>query len=145
MKKILIAIGFIVCITHTAQSAPPADGNEAIIRKILSEQTSAWNRGDLVSFMKDYWKNDSLMFIGKSGVTYGWTNTLNNYKKSYPDTATMGKLTFSLIQVKRLSGHYYHVTGKWHLKRSGGDLEGHYTLVFRKIKRHWYIVSDHSS
>ena len=95
--------------------------------------------------MKGYWENDSLMFIGKSGVTYGYKNTLENYKKNYPDTAAMGKLTFTLIQVKRLSPEYYHVTGKWHLKRTIGDIGGHYTLLFRKIKGQWVIISDHSS
>jgi hypothetical protein len=95
--------------------------------------------------MKGYWESDSLMFIGKSGVTYGWQNTLNNYKKGYPDTATMGKLNFTIIKVKRLSGEYYQVVGKWHLKRSIGDLSGHYTLLFQKIKGDWVIVTDHSS
>jgi hypothetical protein len=95
--------------------------------------------------MNGYWQNDSLMFIGKSGVTYGWNNTLKNYKKGYPDTAAMGKLTFTLIQIKKLSKEYYHVTGKWFLKRSIGDIGGHYTLLFRKIKGRWVIISDHSS
>lgn len=119
--------------------------DEMAIRKIMNDQTIAWNRGDKEGFMKGYWENDSLMFIGKSGVTYGWQNTLNNYKKGYPDTAAMGKLSFNIIAVKKLSDQYYHVTGKWNLKRSIGDLTGHYTLLFRKIKGKWVIVSDHSS
>ena len=36
--------------------------------------------------MKGYWNNDSLMFIGRNGVTYGYQNTLMNYKKNYPNT-----------------------------------------------------------
>lgn len=119
--------------------------SEKTIRTILAEQTAAWNRGDVTQFMNGYWENDSLMFIGKSGVTYGWTNTLNNYKKGYPDTAAMGQLTFNLIQVKKLSNKYYHITGKWFLKRSIGDVGGHYTLLFKKIKGRWLIISDHSS
>ena len=119
--------------------------SETAIRNILQEQTAAWNRGDIDNFMNGYWENDSLMFIGKSGVTYGWSNTLNNYKKGYPDTAAMGKLIFTLIQVKKLSKQYYHITGKWFLKRSIGDVGGHYTLLFRKINGRWVIVSDHSS
>ena len=111
----------------------------------MENQNAAWNRGDIDGFMKGYWENDSLMFIGKSGVTYGWTNTLKNYKKGYPDTAAMGKLTFTLIQVKKISKEYYHITGKWFLKRSIGDIGGHYTLLFRKINSRWVIISDHSS
>jgi hypothetical protein len=70
---------------------------------------------------------------------------LNNYKKGYPDTAAMGKLEFNIISVQKLSGSYYTVVGRWFLKRSIGDVGGHYTLLFRKIKGQWVIVQDHSS
>lgn len=139
--RILISILLIgLSIQLSAQSK-----DETVIKNILATQTAAWNRGDIEQFMNGYWENDSLMFIGKSGVTYGWINTLNNYKKGYPDTAAMGQLTFNLIQVKKLSKKYYHVTGKWFLKRSIGDVGGHYTLLFQKINGRWVIISDHSS
>ena len=133
---------FFLLLTRLCQAQ--ADG-ETAIRELLSEQTKAWNRGDIDGFMKTYWKSDSLMFIGKSGVTYGWNNTLNNYKKNYPDTTAMGKLSFDIISVKPLSAKYYQVVGKWHLKRTIGDLSGHYTLILEKIDGKWVIVSDHSS
>jgi hypothetical protein len=85
------------------------------------------------------------MFIGKNGITYGYQNTLNNYKKNYSDTAKMGKLKFDILEVKRISGDAYFVVGKWYLKRLIGDVGGHYTLLFRKFKGKWCIVSDHSS
>lgn len=140
MKKLaclpLLFISFIVF----CQSKGERD-----IRKVLSEQTAAWNRGDIEGFMKGYWKNDSLMFIGKSGVNRGWQKTLENYKKSYPDPAAMGKLSFDIILVKQLSKKYYYVVGKWMLKRSIGDLSGHYNLLFEKINGEWVIIADHSS
>jgi hypothetical protein len=95
--------------------------------------------------MNSYWESDSLMFLGKSGVTYGWANTLKNYRKGYPDTAVMGKLSFDYIKIKRLSKKYYFVVGKWHLKRSIGDIDGYYNLLFEKINGRWAIVVDHSS
>lgn len=140
MKKLFIVFLLLLSVQLFAQSK-----NELAIRNLLAEQTAAWNRGDITSFMNGYWENDSLMFIGKSGVTYGWTNTLNNYKKGYPDTTAMGKLSFNIISVKRLSKKYYHVVGKWSLKRSIGDLSGHYTLLFEKINDRWVIIADHSS
>ncbi len=140
MKKLFFAFLLFSTTCLFAQSA-----DETAIRQLLAKQSAAWNQGDLDNFMKGYWENDSLMFIGKSGVTYGWTNTLNNYKKGYPDTAAMGQLTFNLLHLKKLSGEYYHVTGKWFLARSIGDVGGHFTLVFRKIKGRWVIISDHSS
>ncbi|THU36833.1 nuclear transport factor 2 family protein [Niastella caeni] len=128
-------------IQHTwAQSA-----DEQAIRKILSDQTIAWNNGNIEEFMKGYWNNDSLMFIGKSGVTYGYQNTLMNYKKNYGNADAMGTLSFDLVKVQRLSPEYYFIVGKWHLKRKIGDVGGHYNLIFRKINDTWVIVADHSS
>ena len=121
------------------------DRNARAILDLLDTQTAAWNKGDLQGFMKGYWENDSLRFIGKSGITYGWSNTLANYKRGYPDTAAMGKLNFTILVVKKLSPRYYEVVGKWYLKRSIGDASGHYTLLLRKIKGSWVIISDHSS
>jgi ketosteroid isomerase-like protein len=140
MKRILLIAILFVAGKLFAQSK-----DEAAVRNVLATQNAAWNRGDVDAFMVGYWHHDSLMFIGKSGATYGWQNTLNNYKKNYPDTAAMGNLTFNLISVKRLSKKYYRVVGKWHLKRTIGDVGGHFTLLFEKIKREWVIVEDHSS
>ena len=81
MKTILLSLITLLTIQSFAQPK-----NELAIRNILATQTAAWNRGEIDNFMNGYWENDSLMFIGKSGVTYGWTNTINNYKKGYPDT-----------------------------------------------------------
>jgi ketosteroid isomerase-like protein len=119
--------------------------DEMAIRNILKVQTAAWNNGNIETFMKGYWQNDSLMFIGKSGVTYGWQKTRNNYKKNYPDTTSMGKLDFVILEVKKLSVVHFFVVGKWHLARSIGDLSGHFTLLFKKINGNWFIVADHSS
>jgi ketosteroid isomerase-like protein len=141
MKHIL-ALAFIVCTTTHSFAQ---DKNEVAIRTILNTQEAAWNRGDLDQFMVGYWDNDSLVFIGKSGPTYGYRPTLQNYKKGYPDTAHMGKFTSTIISIKKLSAEYYFVTGKWYLQRTIGDASGVYTLLFRKINGQWVIVVDHSS
>jgi ketosteroid isomerase-like protein len=140
MKRFMFAAFILLSISAFSQ-----DRNETAIRKLMDEQSAAWNKGDIEGFMHGYWESDSLMFIGKSGVTYGWNNTLKNYKKGYPDVTAMGTLQFTLIKVQRLSGRYYHVTGKWYLKRTIGDLSGHYTLLFHKLHKRWVIISDHSS
>jgi len=121
------------------------DRDQKEILEILNDQTISWNKGDLNSFMKDYWNNDSLMFVGKGGVTYGYQNTLTHYKETYNNADKMGKLFFDILKVKKLSGDYYFVLGKWFLKRNSGDVGGHYTLLFRKINGKWLIVCDHSS
>ena len=142
MKKVIYLVAMTFVLTSTAFSQKK---DEQTIRTLIEEQRQAWNTGDKEKFMQTYWQNDSLMFIGKSGVTYGWQKTLDNYKKGYPDTAAMGKLDFDLLEIKRLSVMYFFVVGKWHLTRSIGDVGGHFTLLFKKIKTKWVIVADHSS
>jgi ketosteroid isomerase-like protein len=141
MQKILLT--GITCALSVMVMAQSAD--EKTIRNLLHQQTLAWNNGHLEEFMKGYWNNDSLMFIGKSGITYGYQNTLDNYKKGYANADQMGTLKFDLIKVQRLSPEYYFVVGKWHLTRKAGDVGGHYNLLFRKIQGKWVIVADHSS
>ena len=140
MRSVFVALLIIISFSVFSQTK-----DESEVRNLLAKQNAAWNRGDIDAFMVGYWENDSLMFIGKSGVTYGYKNTLANYKKNYPDTTVMGKLTFTLIQVKQLSPEYFHVTGKYYLTRTIGDASGHFTLMFRKINGKWVVISDHSS
>jgi hypothetical protein len=140
MKPIFLALLTIMSLSVFSQTK-----DETEVRNVLAKQNAAWNRGDVDAFMVGYWENDSLMFIGKSGITYGYKNTLANYKRNYPDTTAMGKLTFTLIRVKQLSREYFHVTGKYYLTRTIGDASGHFTLMFRKINGKWVIISDHSS
>ena len=137
--KILIGLLLLTSISFSQQKT------ERKLRKVLEVQQKSWNNGDIEGFMTTYWNNDSLMFIGKTGVTYGWQHTLNNYKKGYPDKAAMGTLDFNLISIKKVSRKYYSIIGKWHLTREAGDLQGHFTLLLKKIHRHWFIIQDHSS
>jgi hypothetical protein len=137
---ILLAASVVFLCSAFAQSK-----DEQAIKNSLDQQTMAWNGGDIAKFMETYWHSDSLMFIGRSGITYGWQKTLDNYKKNYPDAAAMGKLDFTILHIKRLSVLYYSVVGKWHLARTIGDLNGYFTLLFKKIKNNWVIISDHSS
>jgi len=140
MRFILSLILLIGPVTAIRAQQP-----ERAIKYLMQQQTESWNKGDLEGFMQTYWKSDSLVFIGKHGPTYGWQKTLDRYKQSYPDTASMGKLDFNLLELRPLSPQLYFVVGKWHLKRSVGDLEGHFSLLIRKVGKTWKIIADHSS
>ena len=118
---------------------------EKEILKVLHTQQEAWNKGNLETFMSGYWKNDALLFVGSSGPTYGWQKTLDNYKKTYPNKEKMGILEFSDISVKPLGKDYAFVFGKWKLIRENDSPNGVYTLIFKKFKDGWKIISDHSS
>jgi ketosteroid isomerase-like protein len=150
MKKgMFFALLLFVLSAHAqsgpAPAAPTQSKDEAAIRQLMADQTTAWNRGSLDDFMKGYWNNDSLVFISKNGPTYGYKTTLANYKKNYDSPDKMGQLTFTLLKIDKLSPDYCFVIGKFALKRKAGDLGGTYTLLFRKINGHWKIIVDHTS
>ena len=119
-------------------------GQKTEIIKVMTEQQTAWNNGEIDTYMEGYWKSDSLLFIGSKGPTYGWNTTLANYKKAYPTKDRMGTLVFSDIQVKPLGKKYAYVFGKWRLIRADDKPGGIYTLIFQKFKEGWKIISDHT-
>jgi ketosteroid isomerase-like protein len=119
----------------------------AEVKEVLREQSECWSQGNLECYMQGYWKSDSLLFVGSRGLTYGWQPTLDNYKKGYPDASAMGKLSFELKEMRHLSQDVMLVVGKWHLQREAakGNLEGHFSVIFRKFEDGWKIIADHSS
>ncbi|MBB5282516.1 ketosteroid isomerase-like protein [Rhabdobacter roseus] len=117
-----------------------------VILGTLDRQTSDWNEGNIEAFMKGYWESDSLMFVGKSGVTYGYQRTFEGYLQRYPDRATMGTLKFDILHLSFPEPNVAFLVGKWHLTRpEAGDVGGHYTLLWRKLNGKWVIVCDHTS
>lgn len=144
MKKYSI-LGFFILFCAFAPSVQAQNKAEKAILTVMQAQEIAWNKGDLTAFMEGYWHSDSLTFIGSRGLTCGWQTTLDNYKKSYPDVAAMGKLTFTILKVEQLDRKNAFVIGKWHLKRVKDELSGHYTLLWKKVGGKWVIVADHSS
>jgi len=144
MKKIIFILTLLSCQKAISQNFT---ADKLGISQLLIMQQVAWNKGSIEGFMAPYWNNDSLQFIGKKGIIFGWQNTLDNYKKSYPDSTAMGQLSFEIIKINILSKNDAFVIGKWFLNRNGvkENLGGYFTLLLKKMKDKWIIVSDHSS
>ncbi|GAA4445609.1 DUF4440 domain-containing protein [Pontibacter saemangeumensis] len=141
-----LCLGFTVACTRAIQPQT-AGAAKAAVRQVLTEQSLCWSQGDLECFMHGYWRSDSLLFVGSRGLTYGWQQTLDNYRRGYPDAAAMGQLMFEVKEMRELSPETMLVVGKWHLARKvdAGDLEGHFSVIFRKFEDGWKIIADHSS
>jgi uncharacterized protein (TIGR02246 family) len=131
-------IAFASCV---ALSAPDA---ESQIKAVLNVQVDAWNRGDIPAFVTTY--ADDCIYVGKQ-IVHGQEQLLARYQKTYPTREAMGHLSFSTIEVHPLTSDVVIVTGKWHLERSGseGNLDGVFSLVFRRQSNQWKIALDHSS
>ncbi len=144
----LISIIFLLAFAAApvvAQSDSQKEKISSEIRKVMSDQTEAWNRGDIEVFMKGYWRSDKLVFISGDNVTRGWQPTLDRYKQSYDTREKMGTLTFSGLEFTVISKDAAVVLGSWDLKRAKDNPKGKFTLTFRKLKEGWRIVMDHTS
>jgi hypothetical protein len=142
MKKLIFLFLLTSTIFCTAQTQTSQD-KEAIL-SVMALQETAWNNHDLEGFMEGYWKNDSLKFYGGSGLTKGWENTLNNYKKGYPTKDESGFLKFVINDVSKIEDHTYWVMGEYHLTRDVGNANGVFIIIFKKINGEWKIIADMS-
>lgn len=152
VKQVTLAWLSSFLMLGACQNAPDALQNTVEIPQEvqikMDQQEAAWNRGDIDGFMSHaYWPNDSLIFIGSKGPTYGYQSTLDNYIRSYPDAQAMGQLDFELLEWRPLGNGHGFLIGQWSLQRvdSLGNLEGHFSLIWKHIDGQWLIVADHSS
>lgn len=145
MKQVLFVV-VILFSTILSIAQTLYENDKIAIHNVMAQQEKCWNAGDIDCFMNGYWRSDSLKFIGRKGLTYGWQQTLDNYKENYPDKAAMGQLKFDILSIELLSEGAVLLIGKWHLKREDNeDLGGHFSLNWKKIDNKWLIISDHSS
>jgi hypothetical protein len=140
MKKLIFLIFFVPSVFCAAQSHENKD-KEAIL-SVMNLQEIAWNNHDMEGFMKGYWESDSLKFYGSGGLTKGWENTLNNYKKGYPTKAESGILKFVINDVSKIEDNTYWVMGEYHLTRDIGNANGVFIIIFKKINGEWKIIAD---
>ena len=144
MKRILSFLILIIVFSYNSH----AQKTNPIIKEVTSLlmlQRDAWNEGNIEKYMSYYWHSDSLRFMGKSGVTKGYQNTLAKYKKSFPDKETMGILTFENLEYEVIDKNNIIVIGSWKLLRTKDNVGGYFSLLWRKINNKWVIIIDHTS
>ncbi len=143
MKKLILLLCIVSFFSANAQTNE--DDDKKSILSVLKSQRIAWSNNNIEKFMEGYWKNDSLKFYGNNGVTLGWENTLERYKKAYPTKDHTGKLSFKINAVSKINEGSYYVMGEYHLKRNAGNATGIFMIIFKKIDGKWKIIADTSS
>lgn len=113
------------------------------IKKILSSQQECWNNGDIDGFMQGYWNSEKLVFTSLNyKPAYGWKNTLERYKNSYPTKSSMGELRFEILNLKLISKTTATLKGKWELIRQKDHPNGLFWLDIEKFDNNWLITKD---
>ena len=146
---LLVFLGFTAtaCALRSGDVAGDArPSTRGAIAALLETQAAAWNRGDLDGFMQGYWESPDLVFTSGGRVQRGWRTTLDRYRAAYgTDTDTMGRLTFSELEVHELDRDSAWALGRWRLEMASGPRGGIFTLVLRRIDGRWRIVHDHTT
>ena len=140
----VLAAAFVVLLAGASLQAQTA---QDAIRQVLADQASAWNRGDIVTFMQGYADSPQTTFIGKS-IEHGYAMILARYQRNFSSREAMGQLDFSGLEVRMLGEEHAVVTGHFHLTRTqagGGDAAGVFSLVFEKEPAGWKIILDHTT
>ena len=123
---------------------------EVQIAALLRTQAEAWSRGDLETFTSFY--AEDAAFLTADGLTRGRRDVLERYKRRYPNTAAMGKLTLEVIEArvfppgKEAAG--VSVAARWRLEYPAQadrkTAEGLTLVVLRRTGKTWEIVQDAS-
>jgi hypothetical protein len=117
----------------------------AEVRALLDAQVEAWNRGDVEGFMAGYLNSPELRFASGGDVTRGWQETLERYRRRYPDRAAMGTLSFVDVDVRSLGPGWAAAHGRYVLERAEDRPTGLFTLLVERLPEGWRIVHDHTS
>lgn len=142
MKVQLIYLMALVLLLFSCDSSEFNESEKNAIKQVLTIQQEAWNQGDIETFMEGYWKSDELRFTSSGNINMGWQQTLDGYKRRYPDLEAMGKLTFDIYDVFPVASSAAALNGGYHLKRTNDELSGYFNLIFRKMDGEWKIISD---
>ena len=146
--QVLVALA----LAGSARAAAPAD-DAAAIRQVMAQQAAAWNRGDVVEFMRSYKDAPDTTFVG-TGVRKGHRTILESYRKHYATKEQMGRLTYAELDVRLLPDahgevRYAAMTGRFHLDRTArgeaGQDDGVFSLLWEKTADGWKIIMDHTS
>ncbi len=119
MKKYL-GMWIVLLFVSSGFAEDPKSDQEKAVRQVLDDQVTAWNKGDLESFMKGYWDSEKLTFYS-------------------------GKLKFAGLEITKLGDGVMLVKGEWEVQMTKEKVNGLFTLIMKETKSGWKIIHDHTS
>lgn len=145
MRAVPFVLAALVLALLRCFAEEQSGATDSEIQKVIRTQEEAWNRGDIEGFMNGYWRSEQTVFVSGDEVTRGWQKVLDRYKAKYSDRAKMGTLTFSNLEINKLSDDSAIALGSWELTRANDRPRGRFTLILRRFPEGWKIIHDHTS
>lgn len=116
------------------------------IEGVLTDQVTAWNRGDLEGYLRAYEPSEALVFTAGGAIRRGFASARAQYLERYgAQRETMGTLELQVLDVRGLSRRSAVVLGRWRLTDTENAGAGVFTLALQRDARGWHIVHDHTS
>ncbi|MCH9030806.1 MAG: nuclear transport factor 2 family protein [candidate division Zixibacteria bacterium] len=121
------------------------DSQKQAIRDVLSSSRAGWNRGDLSTYMKAYWRDERVRHVINNDITIGYSAIEARYRTRYPDTSNMGTIQGLDLDIQILGPATAVAFGRWRFERGEIVVNGLGSLMFNKIDDKWVIVHYHST
>jgi ketosteroid isomerase-like protein len=120
------------------------------IERMLAAAASAWNAGDLATFLDFYDRSPTTCYVSAAQIAIGYTaiEKVYNERRAALETYDWGTLATTLLRAERLGSGHALAIGRYVLKRDavqGRIHQGTFSLVLRSTGLGWRIALDHTS
>lgn len=151
-RVLLVVIGLMMSLSSDllatpAQAASDPDPVRFAISQSLTNSAIEWSRNDLDGFMKSYEDSPETTYVTAKRLVRGFGAIKAMYASRFGSKNSLGRLSFSLQEVRLLGAGFALAIGQYELTRVGmpDPASGIFTLVFHHTQAGWKIVSDHTS
>ena len=134
------------CATQRVAPARSRAELTAEVTTMFARSASAWNRGDLDTFMTDYLPGDRTTYVTSKGVIHGPAAISERYAPRFAPGGMHDSLSFEGIEVDPLAPDVINVIAYYVLMRGDSLVaRGPTSLVMVREDGRLRIVHDHSS
>ncbi len=117
---------------------------------MLAAAVSAWNAGDLATFLDFYDRSPTTCYVSAAQIAIGYTaiEKVYNERVTALQTNDWGTLATTLLRAEPLGSGYAVAIGRYVLKRDAAQCrihQGTFSLVLRSTGLGWRIALDHTS
>jgi ketosteroid isomerase-like protein len=134
------------CATRNAAAARSPADLSAEVTAMFGRSATAWNRGDLDTFMTDYLPGDRTTYVTGKGVIHGPAAIRERYAPRFAPGGMHDSLSFEGIEVDSLAPGVINVIAYYVLMRGDSLVaRGPTSLVMIRQDGRLRIVHDHSS
>ena len=145
IRSILTASVFILVL-----SGAKAPTDVDVIKAIIADVESGWERGDGTPFRKHFLDFDGARYVESGGQNVGLNDLVQRHVEPEKDSLEFLQLDFENVVV-HFEGNFAWaiadtvVKGKVRASGKEIDKKGYETFLFRKVGTAWKVVHTHSS